>query len=67
VLTGEITSEKGLLPLKFTSKKKYTVEIQFIGYKTVSKTVVLSVDQKSTNLNTIILEEDAIQLKVSKL
>ncbi|WP_144893174.1 TonB-dependent receptor domain-containing protein [Flavobacterium tiangeerense] len=63
VLTGEITSEKGLFSIKNLPLKKYTVEIQFMGYKTVSKPVVLSIDQKSANLNTIILEEDAIQLK----
>jgi hypothetical protein len=42
VLTGDYL--RGLLPLKIYLKK-VTVEIQFIGYKTVSKTVVLSIDQ----------------------
>lgn len=63
VITGGITSDKGTFSLKNLALKKYTLEVQFIGYKTVSKTISLTSEEKNINLNTISLEEDAIQLK----
>ena len=63
VVTGGITSDKGTFLIKNLALKNYTLEIQFIGYKTVTKSISLSPEVKSINLNTIALEEDAIQLK----
>lgn len=63
VVTGGITSDKGTFLIKNLDLKKYTVEIQFIGYKTVSKTISLTNGDKNVNMNTISLEEDAIELK----
>ena len=62
-ITGGITSDKGIFNIKNLDLKKYTVEIQFIGYKTVTKFITLSSDDKLINLNTITIEEDAIELK----
>ncbi|HLF51562.1 TonB-dependent receptor domain-containing protein [Flavobacterium sp.] len=62
VITGDITSDKGTFLIKNLTLKNYTVEIQFMGYKTITKTVSLTTDNKNVNLNTIFLEEDAIQL-----
>ena len=62
VITGGITSERGLFQIKNLDLKDYVVEIQFIGYKTISKTVKLT-ESSTINLNTIAIEEDAIQLK----
>lgn len=62
VITGGITSDKGTFQIKNLALKDYTVEIQFIGYKTISKSAKLSEDN-SINFNTIALEEDAVQLK----
>ena len=62
-ITGDITSEKGFFYIKNLDLKNYTVEIQFIGYKTISKTVALSTTNKNIDLNTIAIEEDAIELK----
>jgi outer membrane receptor protein involved in Fe transport len=63
VVTGGITSEKGTFLIKNLALKNYTVEIQFIGYKTISRSVSLTASGKSADLNTISLEEDAIELK----
>lgn len=63
VVTGGITSDKGTFLIKNLALKKYTVEIQFIGYKTVTKNILLAENDKNATLNTIAIEEDAIQLK----
>lgn len=62
VVTGGITSDKGIFQIKNLALKDYIVEIQFIGYKTISKTAKLT-ENSNINLNTIAIEEDAIQLK----
>ncbi|MET0760369.1 MAG: TonB-dependent receptor, partial [Flavobacterium sp.] len=62
VITGDITSDKGTFLIKNLTLKNYTVEIQFMGYKTITKTVSLTTDDKNVNLNTVFLEEDAIEL-----
>jgi hypothetical protein len=62
VVTGGITSDKGTFQIKKFSRKDYTIEIQFIGYKTISQNAKLT-ENSNLNLNTIALEEDAIQLK----
>ena len=62
VITGGITSEKGLFQIKNLALKEYVVEIQFIGYKTITKSVKLS-ENNTINLNTIALEENAIELQ----
>ena len=63
VITGGITADNGTFLVKNLALKNYTVEIQFIGYKTVSKAISLTTESKNINLNTISLEEDAIELK----
>ena len=62
VITGGITSDKGTFQIKNLALKDYVVEIQFIGYKTISKSAKLT-ENSTINLNTIAIEEDAIQLK----
>jgi outer membrane receptor protein involved in Fe transport len=62
VITGGITSDKGTFLIKNLELKDYVVEIQFIGYKTISKTAKLT-ENSSINFNTIAIEEDVIQLK----
>ena len=61
VITGAITSDKGTFQIKNLALKDYIVEIQFMGYKTISKSAKLS-ENNSVNFNTIALEEDAVQL-----
>ena len=62
VVTGGITSDKGIFQIKNLALKEYVVEIQFIGYKTILKSVKLT-ENSDVNLNTIAIEEEAIQLK----
>lgn len=62
VVTGGITQENGSFSIKGLALKKYTVEIQFMGYKKVTQTVTLTEENKTANLNTISLEEEAVQL-----
>jgi len=62
-VTGGITSDKGIFYIKDLDLKNYTVEIQFIGYKTITKSISLTRETKNIDLKTIVLEEDAIELK----
>ncbi|TDD96973.1 TonB-dependent receptor domain-containing protein [Flavobacterium cellulosilyticum] len=62
IITGVITTDKGTFAIKNLALKNYSVEIQYIGYKTILKKVALSEENKSVDLNTIAIEEDATQL-----
>jgi outer membrane receptor protein involved in Fe transport len=62
-ITGGITSDKGIFYIKNQDLQNYTVEIQFMGYKTATRSISLSLENKNIDLNTIAIEEDAIQLK----
>lgn len=61
-VAGGITSEKGIFQIKNLELKKYAVEIQFIGHKTITRSIVLTTNNTTIDLNTIALEEDAIEL-----
>jgi outer membrane receptor protein involved in Fe transport len=62
-ISGGITSDKGIFYIKNLDLKNYTVEIQYIGYKTITQTISLSADNKDADLGTLALIEDAIELK----
>ncbi|MDI9257394.1 TonB-dependent receptor domain-containing protein [Flavobacterium sedimenticola] len=62
IITGGITQENGNFTIKGLPLKKYLVEFQFIGYKKVTKEVTLSENNKTVNLNNVIIEEEAVQL-----
>lgn len=62
-ISGGITSDKGIFYIKDLDLENYTVEIQFMGYKTVTRSIILSADNKNIDLKIIAIEEDAIQLK----
>jgi outer membrane receptor protein involved in Fe transport len=63
IVTGGVTSEKGSFNIKNLELKNYVVEIQFIGYATITKLVNLSQSAKILDLKTIALEENSIQLE----
>ncbi|MGV9003652.1 TonB-dependent receptor domain-containing protein [Flavobacterium sp.] len=63
LITGGITKENGSFLIKDLPLKKLKVEIVFIGYKKVIRELDFSESNKTITLNTIALEEDAIQLK----
>ncbi|MFL9844887.1 TonB-dependent receptor domain-containing protein [Flavobacterium rhizosphaerae] len=62
VINGGITDDNGAFDVKNLPLKNYTVEIQFIGYKTTTVMANLSAENKAVNLGNIILAEDATQL-----
>lgn len=63
IVTGTITQDNGTFIIKNLELKSYITEIQFIGYKKLIKTINLTANDKSINFNTILLEEEATQLK----
>lgn len=62
VLTGGITDEKGKFKIKDIPEGNSIVEVQFIGYKTFSRSVSISSSKRNVNLGTISLKEDSAQL-----
>lgn len=62
IVTGSITDDKGEFEVAKLAPQNYTVEIQFIGYKTIIKQVDLT-ESKKVELGTIIIAEDVQQLK----
>ena len=62
VITGGITQDNGSFTIKNLEIKEYTVAFQYMGYKKQIVPANLTTN-KSINLNTISLEEDAIQLE----
>jgi outer membrane receptor protein involved in Fe transport len=62
VISGGITTDKGNFVIKSLALKNYTVEIQFMGYKSVIRKVSLTTNDKAADLKTIAIEEDATQL-----
>jgi len=62
IITGGITDESGAFEIKNLDLKKYTVDIQFIGYKAYHSTADFTTGQKSITLPKIVLEEEATQL-----
>jgi outer membrane receptor protein involved in Fe transport len=62
IITGGITQDNGSFIIKNLELKEYTVEFQFIGYKKQIIPVNLKTN-KNVNLNTISLEEEAVQLE----
>lgn len=62
IISGEITNEKGNFVVKNLPLKTYTIEIQYIGYKTIVKKIALTENNKSIDLNTIAIEENTTQL-----
>ncbi|QBZ99132.1 outer membrane beta-barrel family protein [Flavobacterium sangjuense] len=63
VVTGGITQDNGSFSIKNLELKQYVVEFQFMGYKTQTVSVNLNDATKNVNLNTISLEEEAVQLE----
>ncbi|AWA29847.1 TonB-dependent receptor [Flavobacterium magnum] len=63
ITTGGITDDNGNFEIKNLELKKYTVEIQFIGYKTYKTEITLSGDQKNVSLNRISLAEESTELE----
>ena len=63
VITGDITDDKGEFTIKNLPLNKYTVEVQFMGYKTHSLIANVTNNRKAVSIGTIILAEEATELK----
>ncbi|CAM1353304.1 TonB-dependent receptor domain-containing protein [Tenacibaculum insulae] len=62
ILTGGITNDDGNFSIKNIPEGKSILEIQFIGYKTVSKPITVGNKNRKLNLGTILLAEDSTTL-----
>ncbi|MCP4052132.1 MAG: TonB-dependent receptor [Mesoflavibacter sp.] len=63
IITGGITSEDGSFNVNQIPLGKSIVSIEFLGYKTESKTIEISNNNKNINLGTINLSESAESLE----
>ncbi len=63
VITGGITDDNGNFSVKNIALDTYTVELLYMGYKSQTFTIKLTPEDKISNLNTVSLEEEAVQLK----
>ncbi|HSD14639.1 MAG TPA: TonB-dependent receptor [Flavobacterium sp.] len=62
-VTGAVTQENGTFNILNLELKSYTLEVQFIGYKTFKKAFTLTGADKSIDFGTIALESEATQLE----
>ncbi|MEL4308216.1 TonB-dependent receptor domain-containing protein [Joostella sp. CR20] len=62
-LVGGITNDDGTFELTNIEEGSYLFEVQFIGYNTFSKAVVISAKNKTVALGTITLEENITELE----
>jgi len=61
-ITAEVATESGDFTIKNLPLKAYTVEVQFMGYKTSVLSAALSTAKPSVSLGTIALTEEATTL-----
>lgn len=62
VVTGGITDDNGEFTIKNLPFKTYSVDVQFMGYKTQTFTANITNDDKSISIGTISLAEEATLL-----
>ncbi|MFD2823257.1 TonB-dependent receptor domain-containing protein [Lacinutrix iliipiscaria] len=62
VINGSITDDNGDFKVKDIPEGKIIINIQFIGYKTVTKEVTIDSNNSKIDLGTIALEEEATGL-----
>ncbi len=63
VVTGGITDEKGLFDIKNIPFGTYTLELQFMGYKTINRPLTIGATSANVSLGTFKLEDDSVQLE----
>ncbi|MES2811308.1 MAG: TonB-dependent receptor [Bacteroidota bacterium] len=59
IISGGISKDNGSFTVSNLPLKELTVEVQFMGFKKYQSTFVLTDDNKSISLRTIVLEEEA--------
>lgn len=63
VVTGIITDDNGKFNIKNLPLAKYSVEAQFMGYKTFKRDITLGETVKTFDMGTILLTEEATMLQ----
>ncbi len=63
IATGGITNEKGRFSIDKIPIGSHLFEVQFIGYKTVEKSISVVEPNSKLNLGRILIEEDAVSLE----
>ena len=58
IITGTITDKDGVFKISNIKETTFIVSIQYIGYKTINKEIILDIDTNKLDLGTLILEED---------
>ncbi len=61
-ITGSITKDDGTFEIKKIPEGKVIVSIQYIGFKTISKTIEIGNKEYDINLGDVLLEEDVASL-----
>lgn len=62
IITGGITTDDGKFKIEKIPEGTVTIEIQYIGYKTISKSVTLSKSNYNADVGNVLLDEDAESL-----
>jgi outer membrane receptor protein involved in Fe transport len=62
ILTGAITNDKGEFAITKLPLEKIEISIQFIGYKTITKNIILTAQKIKVNLGVLFLIEEATNL-----
>jgi len=63
ITTGGITGDSGEFSISKIVFGNYDFEVQYIGYKTVVKSIALTKDSRKLNLGVVYIEEDAVALE----
>jgi outer membrane receptor protein involved in Fe transport len=63
VVNGSITDDNGAFSIKKLALKSYTVEVMFMGYKTLTATANLTDANKEINLGNLTIAEEATTLQ----
>ncbi|QNM87006.1 TonB-dependent receptor [Polaribacter pectinis] len=63
IVGGGITNDKGIFEIDEILLDSIFVDIQFIGFKTIKRTLILTKSQSKIDLKTIFLEEDIDELE----
>ncbi|MCF0055006.1 outer membrane beta-barrel family protein [Dyadobacter sp. CY356] len=63
ILTASVTDEKGYFEFANAGEGEMIIRLSFVGYKTLSKSFIITNSAKSFDLGTIRLQQDLIQLK----
>lgn len=63
VVTGAITDDKGFFEIKNIPFGSYSIELQFMGFKTITMPVTLGASKAAVALGTLKLEDDSVALE----